>query len=128
MTTRPTPFSGCWRIDWMKAWDQEAIDTMGHAFVSFTGASGGYFRFICVEGDLHCVFSTKGGRPHAEWTWNGQDEMDPANGRGWAELQADGSLKGRIYIHHADDSEFTATKSDRDLNTGRGPAPYRPRR
>lgn len=54
--------------------------------------------------------------------------MDPANGRGWADLQADGSLKGRIYIHDGDDSEFTATKSDRDLNTVRSPPPYQPRR
>lgn len=112
----------------MNAWDQEAIDTIGPAFISFSGSCGGYFRFICVEGDLHCLFSTKSGRPRAEWTWNGQDEIDPANGRGWAELQVDGSLKGRIYIHDGDDSEFAAMKSDRDLNTLRSPPPYRPRR
>jgi hypothetical protein len=79
---RPAPtetepaFDGCWRIDWMKLWDQEATDTMGPAFISFQ-RSGGYFRFICVEGDLHCHFSTNRGRPHVEWTWNGQDESPP---------------------------------------------------
>ncbi len=120
-------FEGCWRFESMELWDRDAIDTLGPGFISFTG-TGGYFRFICVEGDMHCGFSSKRGRPHVKWTWDGQDELDPASGRGWATLQRDGSIKGRIFIHDADNSEFTATKSDQDLNTGRSPPPYRRRR
>ena len=120
----PTAFAGCWRITEMELWDQDAIDTIGPAFISF-GGSGGGFRFICVEGDLHCKFSQKRGRSHAEWTWNGQDEMDPASGRGWATLQQDGSLKGRI---HGDNSAFTATRSDDDLSGSQSPALRRQRR
>jgi hypothetical protein len=122
-----TAFAGCWRITEMELWDQDAIDTIGPAFISF-GGSGGSFRFICVEGDLHCKFSQKRDRPHVEWTWNGQDEMDPANGRGWATLQRDGLLKGRIFIHHGDNAAFTATKSEKDLSGSQSPAPRRRRR
>jgi hypothetical protein len=31
-----------------------------------------------------------------EFDWQGNDEMGPANGNGWAELQDDGSLGGEI--------------------------------
>ena len=35
-----------------------------------------------------------------------QRRMGQASGRGWAALQPDGSLKGHIYFHLGDDSEF----------------------
>lgn len=39
------------------------------------------------------------------------DEMDPACGRGWAALEKDGKLSGRIFIHDGDSSAFTAELS-----------------
>jgi hypothetical protein len=112
--TTPADFRGCWRIESMEVWDREAIDTMGPAFIYFEG-SGGTFRFICVEGDLDCEFGQRGGRPLVQWSWNGQDEMDPASGRGWAVLMEDGTLEGKIFIHHGDSSDFKASKSSKDL-------------
>ncbi len=75
---------GKWRIAEMDLWDQEAIDLVGPAFIAF-GGQGGQFRFIAVDG---C--------------------------RGWAKLQKDGSLSGRIYIHHGDDSGFKAVPFEED--------------
>jgi hypothetical protein len=43
-----------------------------------------------------------------EFDWNGNDEMDEASGDGWAEIQPDGSLNGRICFHGADEANFTA--------------------
>jgi hypothetical protein len=45
-----------------------------------------------------------------EFSWEGNDESDPASGRGWAVLEEDGSLSGRIFFHLGDDSGFTAVR------------------
>jgi hypothetical protein len=42
-------------------------------------------------------------------TWNGNDEMDPAQGRGWAVMKGD-ELHGMIFFHGDDDSEFVGEK------------------
>ena len=41
-----------------------------------------------------------------EFSWEGNDECHPASGRGWAVLEEDGSLRGRIFFHLGDDSGF----------------------
>lgn len=99
--------AGKWRITEMERWDQDAIDLVGPAFIEF-GGQGGQFRFIAVDGRMHCQHMTKNGRPHVEFTWEGNDECDPTSGRGWAKLKKDGTLTGRIYIHRGDDSAFKA--------------------
>jgi hypothetical protein len=45
-----------------------------------------------------------------EFSWSGVDDRDDACGRGWARVEADGSLVGRIFIHCGDDSSFTARR------------------
>ena len=99
--------AGKWRITSMDLWDQDEIDLVGPAFIEFRGQSG-QFRFIAVEGWMDCRHKAKNGRPHVEFSWDGNDELDPARGRGWAKLERDGSLTGRIYIHQGDDSGFKA--------------------
>src|SRR4029450_568037 len=42
----------------------------------------------------------------------GNDESDPASGRGWAALEEDGSLRGHIHFHLGDDSGFRATREE----------------
>lgn len=51
-------------------------------------------------------------RPGVEFSWQGHDEGDPASGRGWATLEAEGSLRGRIYFHLGDDSGFHAVLAE----------------
>ncbi len=98
---------GKWRITEMERWDREAIELMGPAFIRFDGSRGD-FRFIAVEGEMDCSFTVRNGRPRVAFTWIGNDECDEASGRGWAQLQSDGSLRGRIYIYDSDDSAFKA--------------------
>jgi len=45
-----------------------------------------------------------------EFDWDGNDEMDEAQGDGWAQLQDDGSLAGEIRFHGGDDITFTARR------------------
>ncbi len=44
---------GKWRITEMNLWDRDAIDLVGPAFIELTG-KGGQFRFIAVDGWMHC--------------------------------------------------------------------------
>jgi hypothetical protein len=65
--------------------------------------------FGYVHGQMDCCLTRRDCEPAVEWTWDGNDEMDAAHGRGWAALK-DGELHGRIFFHGGDDSEFVAKK------------------
>ena len=54
---------------------------------------------------MDCRETTRDGKPGIEWSWEGNDEMDPAQGRGWAVVEGD-RLNGMIFIHLGDESEF----------------------
>ena len=53
------------------------------------------------------------GRPWIEFSWEGNDETDPASGRGWAALAADGTLEGRIFLPMGHDLWFRAESQNR---------------
>lgn len=99
--------SGKWRIVEIALWDREAMELLGSAFIEFRGDRG-RFRFIAVEGTMSCTHASRGGQLSATFTWQGNDECDPASGSGRATLRKDGSLTGHICIHQGDDSEFKA--------------------
>jgi hypothetical protein len=102
---------GTWRISEMELWDQESIDLLGPAFIEFRDEGAGRFRFIAVAGQMDCRYGHRHGRPIVEFSWEGHDDGDPASGRGWAVLDDDGMLSGHIFIHHADQSAFTAIRA-----------------
>jgi hypothetical protein len=106
----------------MSLWDREAIDLLGPAFIAFRG-NRGQFRFIAVDGWMDCRHGRRNGGP--DFTWDGNDEGDPASGRGWVLLRQDGSLTGHIYFHLGDDSSFTAIPFEDD---GRPTARSSPKR
>ena len=92
-------------------WDCDALDLVAPAFIEFVeDGSSGSFGFIAVQGEMDCREVERGGRPGVEFSWEGNDEGDPASGRGWAVLEEDGSLRGRIFFHLGDDSGFTAVR------------------
>ncbi len=95
---------GKWRIVETALWEADFLDMVEPAYIAFDGKAGGEFAFGCVTGQLHCRKTTDG----AEFTWQGNDEMEEASGAGWAKLQKDGSLTGEIRFHNGDDSTFQA--------------------
>ena len=104
--------AGKWRITQMDLWGPEAIDLVGPAFIEFGKGQSDRFRFIAVDGWMDCRHEQRNGRPYVEFTWDGNDDCDPATGRGWARLEKNGSLSGHIYFHHGDDSGFKAIPFD----------------
>jgi hypothetical protein len=103
-------FAGHWRIVSMSQWDVEYLDDEVPAFIEIAGAGSGEFHFGCVHGFMDCRLTTRDGEPAMEWTWDGNDETDPAQGRGWAVLKGN-ELHGMIFFHQGDDSEFVAKKA-----------------
>jgi len=100
--------AGRWRITEAELWDRDALNLVEPAFIEFTKDGSGSFGFIAVQGEVDCREVERDGRPGVDFSWEGNDECDPASGRGWAVLEKDGSLRGRIFFHLGDDSAFTA--------------------
>ena len=46
----------------------------------------GQFHFGYVQGHIECRQTTRDGKPAVEWTWDGNDETGPAQGRGSTQL------------------------------------------
>ena len=51
-------------------------------------------------------------RPAPSSPGKGNDENDPACGRGWAVIGTAGRLVGHFYIHNGDDSGFVCERPD----------------
>lgn len=107
-TSKPkSPLSGRWRIVSMEQWDDDFIDEEEEGYIEFDGNDMGSFHFGYVHGNMDCQLTTREGQPAVEWSWDGNDEMDAAQGRGWAVMKGD-ELHGMIFIHCGDDSGFVA--------------------
>lgn len=106
---KQNPFIGRWRIVSMSAWDQDFIDEEEEGYFEFDQMHKGQFHFGYVYGHMDCRLTTRDGVSKVEWIWDGNDEKDPAQGRGWAIVKAN-ELHGMIYFHTGDDSEFLAKR------------------
>jgi hypothetical protein len=110
MKTKIETFTGTWFIVEMEAWVQEYVNMEVQGHVTFKKDGAGHFQFGLFQGDMDCRIETVGGRDGIGFSWEGQDEMDSASGRGWAVIEND-ELCGRIFIHQGDDSAFQARRS-----------------
>ena len=69
------------------------------------GGTGGSLRYLDVR------YGTRDDSACAEFSWEGNDESDPASGRGWVVLGTAGRLVGHFYIHNGDDSGFVCDRA-----------------
>jgi hypothetical protein len=106
----PNPFTGLWHIVSMEAWDEDYFNEEVQAFIELEENGTGHFQFGYVSGYMDWRPAIRGGEPAVEWSWEGNDEMDPAQGRGWAVLKGD-ELHGMIFFHQGDESDFVARRS-----------------
>lgn len=109
-----SPFLGRWHIASMSQWDEDYLDEEVQAFIEFEPGRRGEFHFGYVRGDIDYRDVLRDGKPAVEFSWDGNDEMDPAQGRGWAVLDGE-RLNGMIFFHQGDESEFGA---ERDVGEG----------
>ena len=102
-------FYGYWRIIEMEMWDRDFIDAEVPGYIQFNEHEMGLFQFGYVRGSMDCRFSKMDEKDFVEFSWEGNDEMDPALGRGLASIEGD-VLIGRLFFHEGDDSEFKAKR------------------
>ena len=107
-------FEGAWNIKEMEKWDQRAINLVSQAEISFDYDGTGDFIFIAVKGFTDCRYSENKGKPFVEFSWQGRDERDDANGRGWAIINGQNELEGHIFIHCGEDSSFKAYRKNKE--------------
>ncbi len=101
---------GRWLIESMEQWDRDFIDEEVRGYFEFDAKDSGDFQFGYVQGQIDYRLSERDGKPAVEFTWDGNDEMEPAQGRGWAVLEGD-ELKGEIFFHLGDESGFVARRA-----------------
>lgn len=104
------PFKGRWNIVSMSEWEEDFLNAEMQAFMEIDERGDGQFHFGYVHGYMDCRRTTRDGEPAVEWTWDGNDELDAAQGRGWAVLRGQ-ELHGMIFFHQGDDSEFVAVRA-----------------
>ena len=104
-------FYGNWRIKEMELWDQDFIDAEVPGYFHFSEDGMGDFQFGYVHGFMDCRYFKKNGKDVVEFSWEGNDEMDHASGRGFATIEG-GSLNGHLFFHQGDDSEFKAIREE----------------
>ena len=102
----------------MSGWDREDIDLIEPSFIEFDDDGTGRFGFVAVTGELDCRPLDRDGRAGVEFTWEGVDEGDQVNGRGWAVLVDVATLEGHLFFHLGDDSTFHATRLSPAERTG----------
>ena len=107
----PSSFEGRWRITSMEMWSQDVVDAEVEGYFEFGTNRVGSFQFGYVSGSIDYKVGTRDGKPSIDWSWDGNDEMEPAQGRGWAVLKGD-ELHGMIFFHQGDDSGFVARKAE----------------
>jgi hypothetical protein len=103
-------FAGRWRIVEMDVWDNDFLDLVEVAHLTFKGSADGAIAFGALKGFLDVRYGTRDGAACAEFSWEGHDENDPACGRGWVVFGTSGRLIGHFYIHNADDSGFVCER------------------
>ena len=101
----PKEFLGRWRMVKTELWRPGTLDLVVPAHITFGDTCLGHFEMIAVQGEIDCRFEN--GR--VDFSWMGDDDGEPSNGRGWATVSAEpGTIEGRIYFHQGDDSGFLA--------------------
>jgi len=89
--------------------DQDDIDLVVPGYITFREDSLGEFQFGAVHGDLDYHIEPYQVTERLEFSWEGEDEMDPVSRRGWAIIE-DGQLQGRFYFHEGNESGFVVAK------------------
>jgi hypothetical protein len=92
---------GRWRVVETPGYDMAGA----RSYIQFAN-QGGEFALDCLTGSING--SCDGAA--VQFNWQGNDEMEPASGAGWAELQDDGTLEGEICLTNGDDIPFIARR------------------
>lgn len=100
----------------METWDQDFLDLVGPARITFVRGGRGEIHFGAVDLTLDWRAPAAGGR--VEFTFEGFDEGDEVSGRGWAKLDGD-RLTGKILFHMGETASAAYAEGARGKATTR---------
>jgi len=103
-------YIGKWRITEMEQWDSDYLDMEVEAYIDIDANCSGGFQFGLVSGQIDGELVKDRGEERLEFTWDGNDECDPASGSGWLRLKSKDFLEGRIKFHQGDSSDLIAKR------------------
>jgi hypothetical protein len=103
-------FTGTWHIYEMEMWDEDYFNMEVQAYIKINSSNLGYFQFGLVSGNIDGNVVFYAGEKRFEFTWDGNDECDPASGSGWVRIKEKDFLEGEFRIHLGDDSTFLAKR------------------
>jgi hypothetical protein len=106
-----TDFTGTWQIYEMEAWDEDYFNMDVQAYIKIDPNNLGVFQFGLVSGSIDGKLVDSADGERFEFTWDGNDECDPACGSGWIRILEENSLEGKFRIHLGDDSTFLARRA-----------------
>jgi hypothetical protein len=113
-------YEGVWHILEMDLWDEDYFNMEVQAFIRVGSNGIGDFQFGLVSGGLDGEVVKTGNLERFEFTWEGQDENDPAFGSGWLKLSGEDKARGRIKFHLGDSSGFFAVRAKAHQNADLG--------
>ena len=103
-------FTGMWHIRDMDMWDEDYLNMEVQAYIEIESDNCGAFQFGLVSGEIDGDVVEIKGKEIFFFSWEGNDECDPASGVGWCCMKDDNTLEGRIHFHMGDRSGFRARR------------------
>lgn len=104
-------FTGTWHIYEMETWDMEYFNMEVQAYIRIESDKQGEFQFCLVSGVIDGKVVDYPDGKRLEFTWEGNDECDPASGSGWIRMKGKDLIEGEFRIHNGDSSTFLARKA-----------------
>ncbi len=104
-------FAGTWHIYEMETWDEDYFNMEVQAYVRIEPNGSGDFQFGLVSGGIDGKIVDYPDGKRFEFTWEGNDECDPASGSGWVRIKENDVIEGEFRIHNSDSSTFLARKA-----------------
>jgi hypothetical protein len=98
------PHPGRWRIVETDLWADDSLDLLGPAYFELGADNSGYLVVGALQADVDYRIGRRDGRPIVEFSWLGDDDGHPASGRGSAELDVDGGIRVKLFIHRGDET------------------------
>ncbi len=97
---------GRWRIVDADLWDNDYLDLVEPAHVTFDEDGRGEFAFGAVNGTMELEYA----RTMIYFSWAGFDEGDEVSGSGTAELEDNGILEIELSFDNGDDAVLKARR------------------
>jgi hypothetical protein len=104
-------FTGTWYIYEMEMWDKDYFNMEVQAYIKIESNNRGDFQFGLVSGAIDGEVVDYAHGKRFEFTWEGNDECDPAHGSGWIRIKKEDLIEGEFRIHNGDNSTFLARRA-----------------